>query len=53
MSLTITMPVLSRKEVLVQKQNNVAKSIRYFKIMVIKQAEQPNNCEAAQIYSIS
>jgi hypothetical protein len=31
----------------------MAKSIRYFMIMVIKQAEQPFNCEAARIYSTS
>jgi hypothetical protein len=56
MSLITDMAVHARKCTSI-KGNNVAKSVRhhssdlYMKAIVIKHAEQANNCEAARIYS--
>jgi hypothetical protein len=56
--ITIEMADHVKKRGTSAKGNNMTKSIRhcsydlYFKIMVIKHAEQTNNCEAARKYSL-
>jgi hypothetical protein len=47
-----------KKSSIIVKRNNMSKSIRhhtyssYYQIMLIKHAEQANNCEMARKYSI-